>query len=253
MCECRACAARPLIGFAAGATRPVESAAPLTRRALLGGALATTVAIASSAAAQSVPSLISPGDEPLWRDPLWVEGLRSNGRIRRRRRVPVPPIASTGPLSLQWPSGLSQRRLMLRNPATGESFAGVIWADGRFDDAALAQLNRLMRDSHSGTVTDCDVHLFELLACVQVRVGKPFNLVSGYRTLQTNTALARRDPHVARNSFHIAGKAADFTVEGVAPRALAQKAREVGAGGVGLYVGESFIHVDTGPMRSWVY
>ena len=141
----------------------------------------------------------------------------------------------------------------LRNPANGESFDGVIWAEGNFDAEALARLNALMRDSHSGTMTRCDANLFDLLACVQTRVRKPFNIVSGFRSRQTNLALARHDPHVARNSFHIRGMAADFYVEGVAPRQLAQRAREVGAGGVGLYAGESFVHVDTGPMRSWMY
>src|SRR5262249_12717723 len=115
MCECIACAARPPIELDACGARPLGAAAPPTRRAVLGGAMA---AIASSAAAaQSVPSLISPGDDPLQRDPLWVEGVRSNGRVRfrGRRRVPIPPIASSGPLTLQWPDGLSQRRLTLRN------------------------------------------------------------------------------------------------------------------------------------------
>jgi uncharacterized protein YcbK (DUF882 family) len=110
-----------------------------------------------------------------------------------------------------------------------------------------------MRDTHSGTVARCDAHLFDLLACVQAHVCKPFHIVSGFPTGQTNAALARRDPHVARNSFHIRGMAADFYVEGVQPRQLAQKAREVGAGGVGIYAGATFVHLDTGPMRSWAY
>jgi uncharacterized protein YcbK (DUF882 family) len=148
---------------------------------------------------------------------------------------------------------MSEHRLSLHNPANGDSFDGVIWADGNFDGTALTRLDALMRDSQSGTVTRCDANLFDLLACVQARVRKPFTIVSGFRTRQTNMALARHDPHVARNSFHIRGMAADFSVEGVAPRMLAQRAREVGAGGVGLYTGESFVHVDTGPMRSWAY
>ena len=42
-------------------------------------------------------------------------------------------------------------------------------------------------------------------------------------------------------------------VDGVPPRQLALKAREVGAGGVGIYAGATFVHLDTGPMRSWAY
>ncbi len=218
---------------------------------MLGGAIAAAAAVlATPALAQRQPTLRWPGgDDPRQSTPRWTERDRPRGRGRNHG----PPITSEGPSTLQWPDGMSEHRLILRNAATGETFDGVIWADGRFDEEALAQLNRLMRDSHSGTVTQCDAHLFDLLACVQTRVRKPFNILSGFRTRQTNLALARRDPHVARNSFHTFGKAADFYVEGVAPRQLAQKAREAGAGGVGLYAGESFVHVDTGPARSWIY
>jgi uncharacterized protein YcbK (DUF882 family) len=229
-------------------------AAPLTRRGLLGGALATaTAALAPPATAQHMPSLISGQD--LQPEPLLSERLpRRLGRGRFRGRANRGlPITREGPSTLQWPDGVSQHQLALRNATTGESFDGVIWADGRFDGEALARLNVLMRDTHSGMVARCDARLFDLLACVQAQVGKPFHIVSGFRTLQTNVALARHDPHVARNSFHIRGMAADVYVEGVPPRQLAQKAREVGAGGVGIYTSATFVHLDTGPMRSWAY
>jgi uncharacterized protein YcbK (DUF882 family) len=251
-CDCDACGGRkrPPIFLDGPAARSFDfTASPLARRAVIGGALAAAAVLVTPALAQRQPTLNWPGDDPRQSAPRWTE------RDRPRRPGPNagPPVTTDGPSTLQWPDGMPEHRLVLRNAASGESFDGVIWADGRFDGEALARLNALMRDTHSGSVTQCDAQLFDLLACVQARVRKPFTIVSGYRTRQTNAALARRDPHVARNSFHIAGKAADFTVEGVSPRQLAQKAREVGAGGVGLYAGESFIHVDTGPMRSWVY
>jgi uncharacterized protein YcbK (DUF882 family) len=34
---------------------------------------------------------------------------------------------------------------------------------------------------------------------------------------------------------------------------LARTARALGAGGVGVYRSSSFIHVDTGPVRTWAY
>jgi uncharacterized protein YcbK (DUF882 family) len=209
------------------------AAAPLARRALIGGIAATTaMAFASPAAAYRAQS----------------EQLLLAGPPRRTR---VAPPACDVPPPLTWPPGLAEHRLMLRNAATDESFDGVIWRDCRFDRAALVRLNAMMRDTHTDTVTDCDVRLFELLACVQAHVGAPLIVLSGFRTPETNAALALSDPHVAPNSFHMRGMAADICAAGVDARELAQKAREVGAGGVG--VGATFIHLDTGPVRSWVY
>ncbi|MBL8836669.1 MAG: YcbK family protein [Alphaproteobacteria bacterium] len=145
------------------------------------------------------------------------------------------------------------RRLMLNNVNTGERFNGVVWANGRFNPASVTQLNRIMRDPRSGAMMRCDVRLYDLLARLQGRIRQPFNLVSGYRSRQTNFAMARASSNVARNSFHTRGMAADIYVEGMAPETLARHAREIGAGGVGLYEGSNFIHIDTGPARSWVY
>ena len=151
------------------------------------------------------------------------------------------------------PARPAGRRLVLHNVNTGENFNGVVWANGRFNPAALTQLNRLMRDPRSGAMTRCDVRLYDLLARLQGRIRRPFHLVSGYRSRQTNFAMARASSNVARNSFHTRGMAADISVDGMPPETLARFAREVGAGGVGLYEGENFIHVDTGQARSWMY
>lgn len=151
------------------------------------------------------------------------------------------------------PARQAGRRLMLHNVNTGENFNGIVWANGRFNAAAVTQLNRLMRDPRSGAMMRCDVRLYDLLARLQTRIRRPFHLVSGYRSRQTNFAMARASSNVARNSFHTRGMAADISVDGMAPETLARYAREIGAGGVGLYEGERFIHVDTGPARSWVY
>ena len=145
------------------------------------------------------------------------------------------------------------RRLVLHNVNTGENFNGVVWANGRFNPAALTQLNRLMRDPRSGAMMRCDARLYDLLAKLQGRIRRPFHLVSGYRSRQTNLAMARASSNVARNSFHTRGMAADIYVDGMEPETLARYAREVGAGGVGLYDNSNFIHVDTGPARSWIY
>jgi uncharacterized protein YcbK (DUF882 family) len=53
------------------------------------------------------------------------------------------------------------------------------------------------------------------------------------------------------HSMHLVGKAADIRIRGVGLRYLRRAALSLRAGGVGTYPAEGFIHVDTGPPRSW--
>jgi uncharacterized protein YcbK (DUF882 family) len=216
ICDCHGC------GNQGQPPIHVKSAArSVTRRAVLGSAFAATaVALASPATAQ-------------------------------RPLISATPDQQSDPSRLLWPTDMPEHRLALRNAATSESFDGVIWANGRFDVDALARLSALMRDTHSGTVTSCDARLFDLLACVQAHVCAVFYILSGFRTPETNAALARSDTHVAPNSFHTRGMAVDVYVEGAQPSEVAQKAREVGAGGVGISA--TSVHLDIGPVRSWTF
>jgi uncharacterized protein YcbK (DUF882 family) len=56
---------------------------------------------------------------------------------------------------------------------------------------------------------------------------------------------------VAKRSYHMKGQAADIRISGVSPRQLVRMARSMKMGGVGYYPRSGFIHVDTGPVRSW--
>jgi uncharacterized protein YcbK (DUF882 family) len=55
---------------------------------------------------------------------------------------------------------------------------------------------------------------------------------------------------VAEHSLHIAAKAIDFMVPGIAPDKLGALCRQCGAGGLGIYR-SGFVHVDTGTERNW--
>ncbi|MBL8834649.1 MAG: DUF882 domain-containing protein [Alphaproteobacteria bacterium] len=161
--------------------------------------------------------------------------------------------AAQQPTADRAPARAAARRLTLLNTHTGETFNEPILVNGRYSPAALQRLNVLMRDHHSGAIRRCDPQLFDLLSRIQMRIGRPLSLVSGYRSWATNAWLRARSNNVAEHSFHIRGMAADFYVEGVRAAGVARIAQAVGAGGVGLYRGSSFIHVDTGPRRSWYY
>ncbi len=145
------------------------------------------------------------------------------------------------------------RRLALFNARTDERFDGVYYADGVYEPEAMTALDSIMRDHTADEATIMDVRLYDLFARLQGALDKtdPLRITSGYRTRATNDALRRRTRWAAKNSLHIEGMAADFTLPGTSARTLSRAARSLRMGGVGTYRGASFIHVDVGDVRSW--
>ncbi len=133
---------------------------------------------------------------------------------------------------------------------TGEVFSGTIGEGERHDARKLARLNRLLRDYSTGEVKAIDPRLFDILCDVQAHIRQPLRILSGYRSWRTNRFLHIVGFDVAEHSLHVAGKAIDFMVPGVPAAALADVARQCGAGGIGVYR-SGFIHVDTGTRRNW--
>jgi len=147
----------------------------------------------------------------------------------------------------------ASKSLNIYHQATGESFNDVYCENGRYLHEQLAKLSYLMRDGHSGQVLQMDPDLFDLLANLQGILPSrgPIELVSGYRTPESNRAARRTSRRVARNSLHIQGKAADIIIGGYGVRQMRSAAISLQAGGVGTYRRSRFIHVDTGPVRAW--
>lgn len=80
---------------------------------------------------------------------------------------------------------------------------------------------------------------------------RPFQVISGYRSPQTNAALADASSGVARGSLHLQGMAIDIAIEGVTTSALRDAALAHRGGGVGFYPDPGFVHVDVGRVRQW--
>ncbi len=146
-----------------------------------------------------------------------------------------------------------ERKLSLYNINTGEYFSDVYWADGAYLGESLEGINRFMRDYRTGEVREIDISLLDLVHTIQktVDVKEPFRVISGYRSHKTNDMLIRQGHQVARNSFHIKGKAVDIYQPCVSLRKLRRLAMKLRVGGVGYYPQQHFIHVDTGPIRYW--
>lgn len=146
------------------------------------------------------------------------------------------------------------RELSMRNLHTGEQVAVRYFEDARYLPAALAQLNRVLRDHRSGEMTTMDPQLFDQLHAIAVgaRCAPHYEIISGYRSPQTNAALHESSTGVAKRSLHMDGRAIDVRLGGASCSRLRDLALQLGRGGVGYYAKSDFVHLDTGRVRSWV-
>lgn len=145
------------------------------------------------------------------------------------------------------------RALSFYNTHTGESLKSTYWREGRYLPKSLSRINHILRDHRTGEVKNIDFHLIDLLFVLQkkLRSREPFHVISGYRSLETNTYLRNKGRGVARNSLHLVGKAIDIRLPSRDLRDLRQAALELKKGGVGYYPGSDFVHVDVGKVRYW--
>lgn len=151
-------------------------------------------------------------------------------------------------------AGAGTRSLNLKAINTGETFHGSYWRDGRYDPAALRRLNWLLRDQRRDAATRMDPRLLDLLHAIALRLeshSTPIQIISGYRTPATNAAKRARSRAVAKNSLHMRGEAVDIRIEGRSVTGIARLAAAMGAGGIGLYPRDGFVHIDIGPSRRW--
>ena len=145
------------------------------------------------------------------------------------------------------------RSLAFRSLHTGEEIGATYFRDGRLQSDGVKLLNHVLRDWRSGEVWQMDPQLFDLLYALRQRMDskQPFELISGYRSPQTNATLAANSGGVAKRSLHMQGKATDIRLPERDLKALHKAALAMQAGGVGLYTKSGFVHVDTGRVRHW--
>ena len=149
---------------------------------------------------------------------------------------------------------LKERRLSFHNLHTGERVSTVYWSQGHYVEDGLAEINHVLRDFRTDQVIEMDPQLMDLLHQLRATVGvtkKPFEIISGYRSPDTNAMLRSKSSGVAKRSLHMEGKAADIRIPGLELGHLRQAALSLKAGGVGYYPKSGFVHVDTGRVRSW--
>jgi uncharacterized protein YcbK (DUF882 family) len=147
------------------------------------------------------------------------------------------------------------RTLSFHHTHSGEDLTVTFKRNGRYDEEALKKLNHHLRDWRSQDSTTMDRRLFDILWEVYRDVGgkQPINIISAYRSPQTNAMLRRRSSGVARFSQHMRGHAIDFFIPGVALAEIRAAGLRLQRGGVGFYPssGSPFVHLDTGSVRHW--
>ncbi|MGU3662786.1 DUF882 domain-containing protein [Methylobacterium sp. A49B] len=147
------------------------------------------------------------------------------------------------------------RSLTILHTHTQESATITFKRDGRYDRAALDQLNWLLRDWRINEPTKMDPRLFDTVweAYRQVGSNQAIHIVSAYRSPGTNAMLRRRSKMVAEFSQHMLGKAMDFYLPDVPIDRIREVGLQMQRGGVGWYphAGTPFMHLDVGSVRMW--
>jgi len=147
------------------------------------------------------------------------------------------------------------RTIILSDQHTNESGSFTFMVNGVYDQAVLDKLNWFCRDWRLNEPTKMDPHLFDIIWEVYRESGsqQPIDVLSAYRSPQTNAMLRRRSRQVAEHSQHMEGRAIDAHFLDVGTARIRDIAMRMEEGGVGFYpVGITpWVHIDSGSVRYW--
>lgn len=148
---------------------------------------------------------------------------------------------------------VGKRSLSFYNTHTQEELKVVYALKNAYDPEALRKVNHFLRDHRTGDIHPIDPKLLDMLYTVQCAYGDcgVFEVISGYRSPQTNSLLRKNSSGVAEHSLHLVGKAIDIRPTRMKTRTLREIARRLKWGGVGYYAKSDFVHLDTGRVRTW--
>jgi len=172
----------------------------------------------------------------------------------QRRRLLLTGLATLALAPAARARSAERRTLAFAHTHTGEQLTTVYFDGGEYQSSELARVNYLLRDFRNGEVHPISTDVLDILYELQTRISSdvlPFEVISGYRSPQTNAELRRHSHGVAEHSMHLQGRAIDVRLPGVATSRLHELALDLGRGGVGFYKASDFVHVDNGRVRYW--
>jgi len=157
------------------------------------------------------------------------------------------------PVGAVWARTREPRSLSLVHTHTGERLSSVYFENGEYQAAELARISYVLRDFRTGEVHPVAPAVLDILADLRTLADRdePYEVISGYRSPQTNAALRRRSSGVAEHSLHMQGRAIDVRLPGFSTRRLRELALGMRRGGVGFYPQADFVHLDNGSVRFW--
>lgn len=182
-----------------------------------------------------------------------VQVITRRGLLRAGVLAAAALLAEKSPVLAALRRG-EPRRLRMLNTHTLERVDVIYFEGGRYVPSSIEELNHLLRDHRTGEVFPMDPDVLDIawgLARAVGRSGGEFEIISGYRSKETNDYLWRTGRKVAKNSLHCQGMAIDLRMPGVSLRRLRDAAVAMARGGVGYYPRPEFVHVDTGRVRRW--
>lgn len=139
------------------------------------------------------------------------------------------------------------KKISLHNIHTGEYLKETYVQNGVIIPEAMKLIEKFLRDHRNGKTHSIDPELVHLINQLQQDCSVPglatFDVVSGYRSPETNNMLRRKSKGVARNSYHMKGCAIDIKLPKHL-RELKKLATSYKKGGVGYYPKSGFVHVD---------
>jgi uncharacterized protein YcbK (DUF882 family) len=188
-----------------------------------------------------------------------LQKKNSDVSISRRRLLTLASIAVIAGIFPRRvfgsPAGMSQpeRSLAFYNTHTGEQLKTAYWVQGSYIEESLTEINHILRDHLTNEIKNIDTRLLDLLFAIgnELEIQQPFQVISGYRSPETNAFLRAHSSGVAEHSLHLVGQAIDIRTPGRELRVLQKTAVALKGGGVGYYPKSDFVHVDVGRVRYW--
>lgn len=167
--------------------------------------------------------------------------------------VSLCPLASVSAASRGRNIIYPDRSLSLYNVHTGEKNNVVYWSEGKYVGSGLNEINWILRDFRTSEIKAIDPRLLNILYLLTrtLETEKPVLVLSGFRSKKTNDMLRKTTEGVAKRSFHMAGRAIDIRIPRVETSDIQRAALRLSGGGVGYYPRSNFVHLDSGPVRTW--
>ncbi len=168
--------------------------------------------------------------------------LRAGGLLTMGLLLPDPVFASQA----------KHQQLSFYHTHTGERLA-MDYCPNQYRGAVERTLEYFLRDFRTGEIHSIDPGLLDTLCRIQGKCKSrgSYQVISGYRSPETNELLRQRGSGVAKKSLHMRGQAIDVRLSNQSTKELRDIAASLHNGGVGYYASSDFIHIDTGKNRVW--